>query len=390
MTTRSPTFKFFVNGKNVERFGFDKLQSDLKIFEFDEDANMFDLRILNPKLELTDDVLFKEKNEIEIFTGYTGEELSSRGKFILDTPIFENTNGEYPVLRLKGKSEIVKLAESDVRKVWRNITDSSIAAFIASENGFKIDAESTGRRYEHIAQMGISDLEFLKQRAELYGYQVYMENSTLHFHSLRNDDLSIKLHGGDLDDPETALKSFEVVQNLFRRGSKVKYSGVDLFTGKNFDFNSGREPDEVTRGQMLSGDRRRSFAITGEPQKFIVGLGHKRDRAESKTLVETVAQSDQWILKAKARIEGIPDIKVRRVLNIVGYGKYSGKWYIQEIEHAFKKTYSMILTLRSTTLGPLGRSGDSTLARTTSSGTRVVSEVDDVTGNSNQQPVVEV
>ncbi|MEV4454363.1 hypothetical protein [Microbispora sp. NPDC049633] len=64
---------------------------------------------------------------------------------------------------------------------WEEVTDSGIAKQLASEYGLSLVAHRTSKVYPYLYQHGISDMDWLRERAKASGRQLWIENGTLYF-----------------------------------------------------------------------------------------------------------------------------------------------------------------------------------------------------------------
>ena len=71
--------------------------------------------------------------------------------------------------------------ENERNRDWREITDSGIALKIAEEYGLACVVYQTKRVHKYLYQPGVSDLEWLRQRARECERRVHVENGVLYF-----------------------------------------------------------------------------------------------------------------------------------------------------------------------------------------------------------------
>ena len=113
------------------------------------------------------------------------------GEITAIEPIFSEQGR--PVLQIRGYDRLHRLSRGkktrtygDANPSGQGVTDDQIVRTIANEtqglSGASVDTSGlSGIKYPYVMQCNQTDLDFLWSRAALYGYQVYVEDKTLHF-----------------------------------------------------------------------------------------------------------------------------------------------------------------------------------------------------------------
>ncbi|MEW6556035.1 MAG: hypothetical protein AB1349_01620 [Elusimicrobiota bacterium] len=364
-----PVYRIKIEGVDLEKFGYNFIVESVMTEEHDTLADISKVVIVNKDLKFTNDLMFLEKSKMEIFLGYP-EELEYKGCFYLDEPKFVFPEQGTPKIILSGKGEEISLAYSEKRRVFRNITDSELAEKIAKEYGLKTDIEPTKKRYDQISQMNESDIALLHRRAGLHGFLVYVENGTLHFHPVRNEDSGIKLtYGGE----QSSLLSFEVKEQLFLRALEVISTCRDKFKKTVVDVSSENEPDEFTKAQS-DRDVRRSYEIAKSKQEqakgYLLNSGHLMDAEELEEQTKSAGMVSQWFIEAEAKSIGLPKIKAKRIIEFDGLKNFSGKYYVKMARHMIRNGYTVLMDVGSTVTGNLRQGEPLSPVYSSSAGTR--------------------
>jgi hypothetical protein len=301
--------------------------------------------LYNNELRLTDHELFQANVKVEIFTGYKSTTPVKRGTFYCAKPHFMFKQGA-ALIELVCYGEEWPLTVSEVRQTYENQRDSEIVEKIATKYGLDTDIDTTDPIHEHVSQMNATDMEFLEERARLYGFDVYVSEGVLHFHAPRFTDSGLSLFYGP--DQVSQLASFDVQVDPWMSGQLWTRSGIDRLSGKEWSFDGQDDPDEVSREiQSRSTSKFKKAAelavINGQrPQRFIVGGGHEQTESDGKTQVQGYTRATEWVVHGCGYIVGVETLKARQLVEIVGVGHLSGFYYVTRAHHKIERgNYSL-------------------------------------------------
>jgi phage protein D len=179
-----PTFRVQVNGSDLPPAA----AADLISASVEEDVGapaMFSLRLVNwdmTKLEVTwsDDDLFAAGSQVEVQMGYVddlqtllvGEITGLEPEFCAD---------DIPMLVVRGYDRRHRLLRGRQTRSFIQMKDSDIARQIAGQAGLSAQVQDSGVILDYVLQHNQTDLEFLGERARPIGYEVAVEDKTLHF-----------------------------------------------------------------------------------------------------------------------------------------------------------------------------------------------------------------
>ena len=320
-----------------DEFLSDKISSVI-VEETAQGLSMAQVRISNDRLQFTDHELLEGKSlEVEVLTGYENTRIVSRGVFRASIPKYAFRNQAMPFVTLDCYGEEWPLTVNEEREVYENLTDSQIAERIASRRGLRSDVDPTDITYEHVAHFNMTDMEFLENRALLYGYDVYVQNGTLHFHQPRYEHSGLNLLFGEGE--RGILNRFHVIVDPWVRGSSWTKSGVDRITGKEYEFRSEDTPDPVARRIIQDGGPGFQTAASlaeidgNRPRRFIIGEGHLNSEGEARNQVKGFTQATEWIVQGSAAVRGIEQMKARQVVTMLGLGHLSGDYFVSKVMH---------------------------------------------------------
>jgi len=348
-----------ISGKRIDDEFLDQALISLVVDETARGLSTAQVTFSNHNQVFTDHELMQGSNlSVEIFNGYVGTRLQPRGKFLAAVPRYAFNNPVFSTITLKCYGEEWLLSRSEERKVYENLRDSEIAARIASRNRLRTDIETTPLKLEHVAQLNMTDMEFLENRALLYGYDVYIEDGTLHFHKPRfvDSNLSLFYGGGN----KSVLETFRVEVDPWVKGAAWTKSGIDRLTGKEWEFRASEMLDPVAAQIVRRGGP--GFSTGSElakfegvqPRRFVVGDGHLLSEAEGRAQVEAYAKAAEWVVVGSGSVRGIELLRPRTTVKIHGVGHLSGDYYVTRVIHRIDQNgYNMQFEVTRPGIGQL-------------------------------------
>ena len=258
--------------------------------------------------------------------------------------------GAAPRLVVRAYDRLHRLQRGRFSRTFLNVTDSDIAAKIARDAGLRANVDSTTQVYPYILQNNQTNLEFLRERAQHIGYEVYVTKTTLNF---------VK-PGVDESATGTAALGTNMLRVNIHVSSVGQVSQVQV---------QGWNPDEMTAivGSATSG------AATASPSGQPVGsalagtfgaatmvvTGHYvESQAEADQLAQAVADDlAAGSVYVEAEVFGDPSVQPRRMVNLSDLGeRFKGSYYVTAATHRVTATRGYRTTF---TVG--GRRADSVL-----------------------------
>lgn len=232
------------------------------------------------RLRWIDDDRFGLGSAVEIRMGYgnqlgklmTGEITGLEPEFALDSE---------PLLVVRGHDLRHRLLRGTKTRSFVKLKDSAIASQIVAEHGISSEVEDTKVTLDYVLQHSQTDWEFLKSRADRLGYEIAMEDKTLHFRSrpldkpkvltlTREDDLlffsprlsslnqvkQVEVRGWLPKEKQATLAKTAAGNETRMGGSKsgpkaaTQAFGASSYTVVNQLVASKAEADEIARGQL--------------------------------------------------------------------------------------------------------------------------------------------
>jgi len=311
-------------------------EADLRSVTVQEDLaalNMFTLELHNwdderLRVSWSDSALFAVGNEVEIWLGYVGD--ISRVMLAEITslePVF--TADGPPLLLVRGYDHRHRLARGRKTRTFAQMKDSAIAGQLAREAGLRAQVDPTEVTLSYVIQSNQSDWDFLRRRASLIGYEIYVRDKVLYFRAPPitqppADKLSL---GADITEFSPRLSSLTQAAVVAVRGWDVKQKKAVTASVRAAPGLGGAELGySVARGAFGAS----ATAILGQPARDLPQAG-------------PIAQG-QFSTGSLAYVEGEvvgygrPRLRAGTVVDIAGAGqKFSGRYYVTSVTHSLTK-----------------------------------------------------
>lgn len=321
----APRFEIIIDGENILHRGVEIVS--VTVNNRLEGPDDFSISINNPEMKWLEDPLFQLGKEVEIRMGYGGQ-LSPViiGEISALEPSFSSSGPQQ--MGIRGFDLMKRLQRGDKFRSWENLPDFVIAGIIALEHRLKPDGiQPTFTIHPKIMQNGETDFNFLKKRAEINGYEMFVELRSLHFRKpkILKDPITTLTLG-------ESLNSFTPEVNIANKPSQVTVRGWDPRLKKEIIgiAKQGQELSLQLKGKSAS---KIIQELYGTVERSIREPVYSRDEAEQKARSALDCSSDQFI-KGNGESVGIPEIRSGKFINIDGLGdRFSMKYYIEKTTH---------------------------------------------------------
>ncbi|APR87703.1 Phage protein D [Minicystis rosea] len=340
-----------VEGVRVKIDGADlpaRVYADLLEVSVQDDVeapSMFTLRLVtwdDDKLAISwaDDDRFAIGRAVEVSMGYAGALAPvMKGEIIaLD---LEMASGETPTLTVRGYDRRHRLLRGTKTRSFVKMKDSDIAAQIAREQKLSAQVVDSKVPHEYVLQHAQSDLDFLGQRAAAIGYEIVVEDRTLHFRPRairRKASISLSM--------EKDIIEFHPSMTAQNQVGSVDVRGWDPMK-KQPIVGKARSAQAVAMGSTLgpkAADKAFGQAALSVVDQAVATQG-EADRIALGQL-ETAALG---FIRGEGVCFGRTDVKAGIVVEITGLGKrFSGVYYVSSATHAYssKDGYRTSFTVR--------------------------------------------
>jgi phage protein D len=342
---RLPLFDIIVNGKALGEAVKARVVG-VTVDESVELPSMFTVELSgsdapSSSTEWLDDDTFSCGHAVEVKMGYHGAlKTMLKGEITALEPSFVSSRP--PSLTVRGYDRSHRLQKGRRTRTFTQQKDSDIAAQVAREAGLAADATDSNVTHKYVLQANQTDLEFLRARARLIRYEVFVDDKTLIFRPASNDagvTLPLRLRNG--------LTAFYPRLSLAGQASAVSVRGWS------------EQDKEVYVGQARAGDEVSLMGGSeGGPRQLEKAFG-SADVLLSERPVRDQAEADQM---AKARLNelalalitgegacpGQTDLRAGRVIKLEGLGRrFSGNYYVTSAIHRYdQRGYKTDFTVR--------------------------------------------
>jgi len=290
--------------------------------------SMFTLRLFNHDMKWLEDTTFREGTKIEILAGEPPLKLLS-GKVAALEPELAETE---PTLVVRGYDLSHKLYRGRHRRSFNQVTDADLAKKLASEAGLRPGTiDSTPEVHEYVFQNNQTNAEFLLERAQRLGYELWVEDDALHFRQPKPSGAPIRLAWGeDLRSFRPRLSTAEQVNEVEVRGwdPKQKREVVGRAT-------RGQGAPQVGIAQPGADIARQAWSEA----KLAVVDQFVRSPNEAEALAQAVLdESTAAFVEAEGTCDGNPKLRAGCAVRIEGVGnRFSGTYYVTQAIHEWTK-----------------------------------------------------
>lgn len=223
------------------------------------------------------------------------------------------------------------------------LTDMQIVSMIAGENGLTpmVDPSGlAGLMYHYVLQYNQSDWEFLWARAQMVGYQVYVDGRTLHFAPAGKErklvpvpvDLSWQK---DLSKFEPRIVSAGAVSKVSASGwDESKKMAVSGFSNMHLSSTMAAIP-----GAAIPGSKQAIAAFTKQSEDTVVGPDVINPAAATKMAAARFAEHESSFVRASGEVAvGQPNLTAGTTVVISNVGaRFSGKYYATDARHIYRR-----------------------------------------------------
>jgi phage protein D len=231
-------------------------------------------------------------------------------------------------------------------RYWKDVPLSYVVSDIAKDNGLKYETQELKDPDGSIIkrdyyQAHLEDLTFLYTLGRKIGYRVWIEEDKLLFLPRRYWQapyMEFTYKGQD-----GQVISFNPKISSLNRKGKVSAGGVDIKNSLPFYYEEDGKAKRITQLGKNSFDyekiahmyNRSSGKSSGKKDKSNkVKLVMKNAKDAQALIVGAWDEENSAQIKADLTVVGNPFLQARRVIELLNLGKYSGKYYVEEVTHS--------------------------------------------------------
>lgn len=211
-------------------------------------------------------------------------------------------------------------------RVWENASLSQIAGDVAVSAGLALIYDASDYYYDRVAQSQETDLSFIKKRALKEGVAIKITSEYLILYSQKKREETrpiLMLEKGKND-----IKSYSFKHNSNGKGyKKIEISYFDSGKKKNLKY-TYNVPGIDEGPTFKSNERAKNI---GEAKRFATNIAREKNKGEK---------------TATFNLKGNPKMLVGYVVEVKGYGKFDGRYFIQKSNHQVTGGYETKVDLR--------------------------------------------
>jgi uncharacterized protein len=327
----APSIDVRVNGSALPPAALGSIES-VSVQEDVEALSMFTIVLNNwdaerQQVAWSDSPLFALGNAAEISLGFVddlhkvmvGEITSLEPQFSAD---------HEPTLTVRGYDHRHRLARGRKTRTFTQMKDSAIAGQVAREAGLRAQVTDSGITLPYVVQGNQTDLEFLRRRAWMCGYEVYVRDKVLHFGPPAiTGKPAVKLTlDNDLTEFTARLSALGQAGTATVRGWDVKQKKVVIGRAS-----TGQEAS--TMGGRASGPRAAQKAF-GKAEVDTVDVPVASKAAADQLALGRLNEIALGYIQGEASCPGRPQLHAGTVVAIEGAGTtFSGHYYLTSVTH---------------------------------------------------------
>jgi len=245
-------------------------------------------------------------------------------------------------LMIRGYDFSHRLHRGRYSRSFQNMKDSDIVERIAKESGLKATCSNTGEPREYVFQENQTNMEFLRELAARYGFELFVQNGTLYFSNpeKRGEKLSLKW----LKD----ISGFNVRVTSAQQVSEVEVRGWD-YENKRAIVERASSEKLITDTDNGKGSQTAGKFKVSRPKMMVVD--HPVFKAdEAKKIAQALCNElggEFVYADAKMDGNGNPEVRPGRVIELKDMGNYNGKYYVTDARHTYhEKIYNTDFSIR--------------------------------------------
>ncbi len=233
-----------------------------------------------------------------------------------------------------------------------NVTDTDVIKQLAQEKGIPLgELEESGPPHDYLFQQNQTNMEFMRERAALIGFELFVKDGKLNFRKPKQEQILTLKWLQDLRSFRVRVSSSEQVSSVEVRGWDYENKEVISVTRNSENVITQNEHGKGTQiAGVFRGCPPPKLTVVDQP---VFSIGEAEQIAQS--LIDELGGE---YVQADASGQGNPEIRVGKVVNLLNIstgtggpqatmGKYDGQYYVTECRHLYhKRTYTTELTVR--------------------------------------------
>ncbi len=236
-----------------------------------------------------------------------------------------------------------RLHRGRYNRSFQNMTDTDIVNKIVKEVGIDVGrADASGEPHDYVFQENQTNMEFLRQRANRLGFELFVQNGKLYFRKPQKDSSELTLKWlKDVHSFRVRMTSSEQVQSVEVRGWDYERKQAIVATAE-------KPRSVLTSTEHGNGNQtNQKFRNLPAPKLVVVDRPMFQRKEADKIAQALCDELGGEYVHADAVGEGNPKIRPGRMVKLEDMGRFSGKYYVTETRHLFsKRVYTTEFSVR--------------------------------------------
>jgi len=273
---------------------------------------------------------------LEVSWGYPGDMAPPR------RVVIRKLKG-FTTLHVEGQALSVLMNREVKTRQWENKSRAEVVREIAKEHGYGyegpfVDVEDTTESYDVINQTAETDARFLRRLAAREEFELYVDDSGLHFHERRQRAAPTHVLTWFSDPGRGDVISVQVESNLVKRAGKVTVKGRDPMTRATIVSSSASaNTTRATLGETVEVVDPETGSTSIETRNATASVHPTATSTQKRTARESAARfraAERSTVKLTMEVVGDPTLRAKSIIEVRGITQLlSGKYYVTEAKH---------------------------------------------------------
>lgn len=298
------------------------------------DPHSFILRFYDtPDYAIIDGNTFQIEKEVEILFPPPAGGVPSipviKGEITAIEPSYvflEEAGNAQIMLTVRGYNKLYRLSRGTHIRSFVNVSDSDIVSTIAGEASLSPQASDATQVYEYVAQDNQTNLDFLQQRAERIGHEIFVNDQGQLVFRKRPTSVIVSAEvtwGVD-------LVSFQPRVSVANDISEVTVKGWDHKTKQAITGTANSTDIKPKIGYTVP-------TLTPSTRKYIEERVIVETQAEAQTVAKAIMDGfKSELIEAEGIVRGNANIAVGKAVKIKNVGtKFSGEYVVSSVIHHY-------------------------------------------------------
>ena len=234
------------------------------------------------------------------------------------------------ILTVRGYDKSHRLNRGTKIRAMQDVTDGDIVKLIAAENGLRPKVEDPGQVYKHVYQHNLTDMQFLTQRAQRIGYEVFVDDNELYFRKFKGRRGQIEMEWGK------DLRSFRPRLSLWRQVNTVLVKGWDPEVKREIVGRATSSDVSPKIGYGKTGGQAAQSAMGSSAEEVVVRRPVATQREADMLAQALLDEINAGFIEADGVAIGQPKLKAGMKVKIKNVSnRFAGEYIVTAARHIY-------------------------------------------------------